>query len=96
MEYHTLHLLILDSSPDPIERMGLINPTLDNLRALACTFSGYHAVIRSDRLTEPGAPPNRPLGLWLPASSRKPFSQKLWKSAYSFEVLQLYFEPLDE
>ncbi len=34
------------ASPCPVERLGLINTTRENLLCMACTFGGYHAVRR--------------------------------------------------
>jgi len=36
--------------PDPVERIGLIRPSLDNLLTVACIFAGYHSVRNSDHL----------------------------------------------
>ena len=33
-------------SPLPLTRIGLVDPTIDSLLAVACSFAGYHAVKR--------------------------------------------------
>ena len=37
----------LPTSDNPLERIGLANPSIQNLKLVACTFSAYHAVKRS-------------------------------------------------
>jgi hypothetical protein len=78
--FHTLRQLRPTTSPDPIERIGLFHTSVDNLRALSCTFSGYHAVRRSDRLTEHPAPPKPPF---------RTFASQIFAEAFFTEALEI-------
>ena len=34
-------------SPEPLNRIGLVDPSLNSMNSMACTFAAYHAVKRA-------------------------------------------------
>ena len=45
-------LLRPGTSSNPLERIAMHNPTLENAKVVACTFSGYHAIKCTPHLTK--------------------------------------------
>jgi hypothetical protein len=43
--WHLIDSIVLHDVPiDPIKRLGLIDPSHDNLRTIACSFHAYHSI----------------------------------------------------